>query len=258
MADLDVFEDALFTLFAHHQPARGDPGGAGRYENAALPAWCADAAGQRVVPYAIPEASSANTRLFAHHQWDAGVLLADLVATRTPIDVQGRAVVELGAGTGLPSLVAAACGAALCTVTDYPDIHILAALEHNAAMLRARAPHALPLHVKGLAWGDETQAAQVCALHGGRYDVVLAADVLWVSSQHEHLLDSISALLTRHANARCLVAAGYHTGRPATERFFLAARARGLVPDPLSHLGGLYERSIFGEERALRARSGSA
>lgn len=137
-----------------------------------------------------------------------------------------------------------------CTVTDYPDAHILAALERNAAALQARAPHALPLQVQGLAWGNDAHAQRACAAHGGPYDVVLAADVLWVSSQHENLLDSICALLARRPDARCLVVAGYHTGRPATERFFLAARTRGLVPDPASHLAGMYERSIFGEERA--------
>jgi len=137
-----------------------------------------------------------------------------------------------------------------CTVTDYPDPHILAALERNVAALQARAPHALPLHVHGLAWGNDAHAERACAVHGGRYDVVLAADVLWVSSQHENLLDSICALLARQPGARCLVVAGYHTGRPATERFFLAARTRGLVPDAATHLGGMYERSIFGEERA--------
>ena len=25
-SSMDYFEDALFTVFAHHQPARGDPG----------------------------------------------------------------------------------------------------------------------------------------------------------------------------------------------------------------------------------------
>ena len=39
MADLDIFEDALFTVFAHHQPARGDPGSRDVWTHAALPAW---------------------------------------------------------------------------------------------------------------------------------------------------------------------------------------------------------------------------
>lgn len=112
MDSVDVFEDALYTVFSHHQPARGDPGSHARYENARLPAWCADETGARYVGYAIASPGGESTRLFAHHQWDAGVYLADLVAEGALLDVRSRTVVELGAGTGLPSLVAAAVGAA--------------------------------------------------------------------------------------------------------------------------------------------------
>jgi hypothetical protein len=48
---------------------------------------------------------------FAHRLWRAGVHLADLVACRA-IDVRGRNVLELGAGVGLPGIVAALSGAA--------------------------------------------------------------------------------------------------------------------------------------------------
>ena len=39
MDEVDIFEDALFTVFAHHQPARGDPGSVAHYPHAALPGW---------------------------------------------------------------------------------------------------------------------------------------------------------------------------------------------------------------------------
>ena len=53
--DVDVFEDALFTVFEHHQPARGDPGTTGTYTNEAIPP---DAHGRRSITYRIPEAVS--------------------------------------------------------------------------------------------------------------------------------------------------------------------------------------------------------
>jgi len=84
----------------------------------------------------------------------------------------------------------------------------------------------------------------------GPFDMVVAADVLWVSSQHENLLHSICALLARTPTARLLLVAGFHTGRPATARFFAAAKEAGLVPDPHTRHGGMYERSIFGDEKA--------
>lgn len=261
MDDVDYFEDALFTVFEHHQPAHGDPGTEEQYQNDALPAWCINKAAERCLVYRIPMASSSNTKLFAHHQWDAGVHLADMVVANAPIDVRGRRVIELGAGTGLPSLAAAAQGAAYVVVSDYPDADILHNLEVNVARLQAQA-HAqgLPpraLHVAGLAWGDKAQERYVhvfspssALCEDGQYDIVLAADVLWVSSQHENLLHSICALLRRDAAARCIVVAGFHTGRPATARFFEAARTRGLALDVEAPFHGWYERSFRGEERA--------
>ena len=238
---MDYFEDALFTVFAHHQPARGDPGTRSVFADEAL---APSRHGERRIVYRIPELSSENTRLFAHHQWDAGVHLAKMITTRE-MDVRAKRVVELGAGTGLPSLVAAVMGARHCVVTDYPDPDILAALQRNVHDT-CDAYAALSLEVRGLAWGDVTQEAQA----GGPFDMVMAADVLWVSSQHAHLLHSICALLAHTSEARAVIVAGFHTGRPATARFFEAAREAGLVPDATAKFGGMYERSVLGDERA--------
>ena len=168
--------------------------------------------------------------------------------TAREMDVRAKRVVELGAGTGLPSLVAAVMGARHCVVTDYPDPDILAALQRNVRDT-CDAYAALSLEVRGLAWGDVTQEAQA----GGPFDMVMAADVLWVSSQHAHLLHSICALLAHTSEARAVIVAGFHTGRPATARFFEAAREAGLVPDATAKFGGMYERSVLGDERAYTA-----
>lgn len=46
-------------------------------------------------------------------------------------------MLELGAGAGLPSLVAAILGARKVVVTDYPDADLIANLNHNIANIAA-------------------------------------------------------------------------------------------------------------------------
>jgi nicotinamide N-methyltransferase len=45
--------------------------------------------------------------------------------------VQGKTVLELGAGGGLPSLVCALSGAVQVVVTDYPDADLIENLRYN-------------------------------------------------------------------------------------------------------------------------------
>jgi EEF1A N-terminal glycine/lysine methyltransferase len=93
--------------------------------------------------------------LFAHYVWNAGVLLAECIASgwwwerlpeddsafgMTPVASQTRSadwsvksetLLELGAGTGLVGLCAARAGAHRVVITDYPAQSILATLQAN-------------------------------------------------------------------------------------------------------------------------------
>lgn len=294
-----LFEDSLFALFSHNQPAHGDPGDTCRYTHAHLPPRYLSTAVTRptTLRYKIAQNSGTNTKLFAHHQWDAGLYLADLIAEQSCdsstgkerkqraqrgfADVRGKRVVELGAGTGLPGLVACVMGAQRTVITDYPDAHVMQNLERNLdlALLprsstsgRQPNPHYTEarkrVQVMGLGWGNAQEeesvlAASSSALEG--YDVVLAADVLWVSSAHPLLIHSIRKLLKRDQAARCILIAGFHTGRPAVRRFFVQLaqpapssddsleqeRGAGIVPDwQDGEFGGICQRNVDGTQRA--------
>ncbi|WVF72671.1 hypothetical protein IAT40_007489 [Kwoniella sp. CBS 6097] len=67
----------------------------------------------------------------------------------------------------------------------------------------------------------------------GRFGVLLLADVLWTTSSHSVLLDSISKLLRpQNTQAQAYgvahITAGLHTGRGPVERFIASAKERGM------------------------------
>ena len=107
--------------------------------------------------------------------WPASLALAGALP-----DVAGLRVVELGCGLGVPSLVAAARGAEV-TATDWAvdAIHLL---QENAAR------NELALRVEVRDWRDPWSE---------RFDLVLAADVLYERRNIEPLLERLRELAPR-------------------------------------------------------------
>ena len=107
--------------------------------------------------------------------WPAGVALAEAL----PTDLSGMRVVELGAGLGVPSLVAAARGAHVTAVDWAADA--IALLGRNAASndLSLAAVHA--------DWRR----------FDGSFDLVLAADVLYEARNVEPLAGLVSRIAPR-------------------------------------------------------------
>jgi predicted nicotinamide N-methyase len=114
-------------------------------------------------------------------------------------------VVELGCGLGVPSLVAAACGADVTALDWAPEAVSL--LERNAA-------------------GNELGLHAVCAdwrTFEGEFDLVLGADLLYEQRNADALLD----LLPRLAPEVLLA----EPGRPHSAAFFAGAAERWVVLD---------------------------
>ena len=68
--------------------------------------------------------------LWGHHLWNSGRVIADYFQ-ENPSLVQGKHVLELGAGAGLPGLVAGVLGAKKVVITDYPDEDLIENLREN-------------------------------------------------------------------------------------------------------------------------------
>jgi predicted nicotinamide N-methyase len=107
--------------------------------------------------------------------WPASLALAGALP-----DVAGLRVVELGCGLGVPSLVAAARGAEV-TATDWA-VDAIDLLQENAAR------NELALRVEVRDWRDSWSE---------RFDLVLAADVLYERRNIEPLLERLRELAPR-------------------------------------------------------------
>lgn len=131
--------------------------------------------------------------------WPSSLALARTVAG---FDVGGLRIVELGCGLAVPSIVAALGGARVLATDWSPDALVSAA--RNAELNGAS------LETARLAWG-------VPELPPGRFDLVLAADVLYERRNVAQLLDLLPRL-----GGEVLLA---DPGRPALPAFIEGAAA---------------------------------
>ncbi len=101
--------------------------------------------------------------------WPAAIALAHEMAAR---EVAGKRILELGAGTGLPGIVAASRGARVVQ-TDRQQI-VLHVCGQNAA--RNGVTTIEHRHADWTTWTD-----------GERYDLIIGSDILYAEAVHPHL-----------------------------------------------------------------------
>ncbi|KAK1927208.1 putative nicotinamide N-methyltransferase [Papiliotrema laurentii] len=135
--------------------------------------------------------------LWGHYLWNTSRVLSNYLLRNPPL-YQGRRVLELGAGAGLPSLVSAVSGADAVVVTDYPDQPLVDNLRWNVdcnvpASLRDR------VDVDGFVWGANVTSllgkGKGKEVEGGKYDLIILSDLVFNHSQHPALISSVNALL---------------------------------------------------------------
>lgn len=226
--------------------------------------------------------------LFSHYLWNASLMLAELVEAGSlegavmesevgvfqdmvpnkaddggkdgaagqgksrvsvrDFDVRGKSTLEVGAGTGLPSMLAALLGASEVTAVDYPTPLVVDTLRKNIKFntqpqFSPSGSVAPRVQVDGHAWGElDTPFAQE---NQHKFDRLFVCDCLWMPYQHANLQRSIGWFMKDGPESRAWVVAGFHSGRDKMSGFFEqdALRSVGLE---VEHI---WERDCEGIER---------
>lgn len=102
--------------------------------------------------------------------WDSALVLSEFIVThcRLEFDLQGKSVLELGAGTGLPGLTTAVLGARRVVLTDVDLLLPLLNKNVEANGLRYR------VEVRELPWGSDESSSRL-----GEFDLILMSDVFF-------------------------------------------------------------------------------
>ncbi|KAK2734514.1 nicotinamide n-methyltransferase [Onygenales sp. PD_40] len=169
--------------------------------------------------------------------WNAGKASADYLEAKAAEWVEGKDILELGAGAGLPSLVCAIRGARTVVVTDYPDSALVENMQINAdackELITPVPGHPSSLHVEGFKWGDDPNIVlkHLPSTASGGFDMLILADVIYNHRQHGDLITSMQQTLKKTREAVAFVVFSLYQPwlREKIEAFFPLAEESGFV-----------------------------
>ncbi len=146
--------------------------------------------------------------LFVDDIWPAAYCLSDYMC-RNPQIVEGKVVLELGAGAALPSCVAAKLGAKKVVISDYPAAGVIETIsevikhnnvENNSIALPyiwGESPDCLLSEVDSQTDNENCENSS----RSRGFDLMLLADLLWRDTYklHRELLTSMKLLLKNNS-----------------------------------------------------------
>lgn len=162
--------------------------------------------------------------LMAQFVWQSSITLSEYLI-KNPELIKNKKIIELGAGSGLPSLVSFCLEPQFIICTDYPEKEILKTLHKNFAHNFETDKFNDHFAIKGLKWGDQnfkvlesvdyfdsnqtleshlrtdfqgTGVFQSSELKDYTFDVILMADTLWLKNEHEHLIKTMKDLCRKN------------------------------------------------------------
>lgn len=177
-----------------------------------------------------------------HHVWNAAHSISAYLQNPSNAArlIHSKSVLELGAGAGIPSIVASILGAQVVVITDYPDADLVENIQwniDNSAVLTPTQRSAIA--VEGHAFGASTEPilAHLSRDASGKkgFDTLMLADLLFNHHCHAQLIVTIQQTLAPIPSARALVF--FSPYRPwllgADLAFFALAQEGGFVVEKI-------------------------
>lgn len=164
--------------------------------------------------------------------WNAGRQSSHYIEQH-PEYIRNKAVLEIGAAAGVPSIVSAICGARVTVMTDYPDPDLVENMRYNADL--AKTPG---LFVEGYKWGDSPEKLLSYVGSGSgsdeedrKFDTLIMADVVYSHREHPNLIKTMHTTLKRSPDSVALVIFTPYEPwlLPKTEQFFPLAEENGFT-----------------------------
>ncbi|KAF8130568.1 putative methyltransferase-domain-containing protein [Boletus edulis] len=143
--------------------------------------------------------------LWGHHLWNAAIAFASYLDSHDEL-ISDKFVLELGAGGGLPGIIASQSGATKVVLTDYPDAPLIDNLAYNVEQ-NIREEQRSKVTVQGYIWGKPADSL-IATLPEDReswrgFDLIILSDLIFNHSQHDALLTSCEHCLTPISGDRC-------------------------------------------------------
>lgn len=171
----------------------------------------------------------------AHVLWNGAKIISDYFEDDHS-RVKGKTILELGAASGLPSLVAGILGAKKVLMTDYPDVELVQNMQKNIdecdATVEPQGHIASTVTAAGFVWGaDPVPLLSHLPSSTPKYDVLILADLLFRHREHPDLVKTIrETLLPERASVAYVFFTSYRPWKKALDMaFFDVARADGFV-----------------------------
>ncbi|KAK9368662.1 putative methyltransferase-domain-containing protein [Lipomyces kononenkoae] len=196
--------------------------------------------------------------LWGHLLWNASKVTANYLDTNGSTLLANKTVLELGAGAGLPSFIAAIHDAKRVVITDYPDADLIANIDYNVDKYARESGNEQTersrFRVEGYIWGNDTEPLCELLPEGSDgYDLIILSDVIFNHSEHAKLLSTCWKCLSRsNSDSRVFVVFTPHRARLFHRdlQFFEDAKQLGFKVDKLFEEKW---RPMFVEEEETKA-----